>query len=112
MWRPKRPGRKQSSIRLQDSRDRVDLGGLDRFIEGEWWEDGRYAFGEHGLAGAGGTDHEDVVAACARHLQRSLCRLLSANVLKSDPVLRTGDQCLLGPDPHRFSTIGVIDQSH
>ena len=50
-------------------------------------QDGGHALGEHGLAGAGRADHEDVVASGAGDLDGALGGLLAANVFEIDEEL-------------------------
>ena len=77
----------QAVALVEHSGDAVNLGGLERFFEGEGRQDGRHAFGQHGLAGAGRADHEDVVASGAGDLDGTLGGLLSAHVFEVDEEL-------------------------
>ena len=76
----------QSGAGIEHAGDAVNLGGLQRFFKGEGRQDGRHAFGEHGLAGAWRADHQDVVAAGAGDFERALGGLLAANVFEVDDV--------------------------
>ena len=70
--------------RIEHSGDGVDLGGLESFVEGEGREDRGQTFGEHRLAGAGRTDHEDVVTACGGDFEGALGGLLSTDIFEVD----------------------------
>lgn len=50
----------------------MDLGGLQRFLEDQLWQDGRQPPGEHGFATAGRADHQEIMTACCSHLQSTL----------------------------------------
>ena len=50
----------ESGAGSQGSGDAVDFGGFDGLLEGERRQDAGETLGEHGLAGAGRADHEDV----------------------------------------------------
>ena len=83
---------------IEDAGDGVDLGGLERFFEGERREDRRQALGEHGLAGAGRADHEDVVAAGGGDFESALGGVLAADIFEVDgEVLQLAEQ-LFGLD--------------
>ena len=91
--RTKRPHADQSGAGIEHAGDAVNLGGLERFFEGERRQDRRHALGEHGLARTGRPDHQDVVAAGAGHFERALGRLLAANVFEvHQEVLRFAEQ--------------------
>ena len=74
--------RDQAAVGVEYAGDGVDLGGLQRLLEAQGSEDGRKALGQHGLAGAGRADHQDVVSAGGGDLQRALGHLLAAHVLE------------------------------
>ncbi len=69
---------------IEHSGDGVDLGGLERFFKGERSEDRGQALGEHGFAGAGRADHEDVVAAGGGDFESALGGLLAAHIFEVD----------------------------
>src|SRR5262249_36211805 len=87
----------QAGGRVQDTSHAVDLRGLQGFLEGERWKNAWNAFGQHGLARAGWTDHQDVVTAGAGNFERPLGGCMAASLrlavnwprtsLKSDPPL-------------------------
>ena len=58
------------------------LGCLQRFVEAQRRKDSGEALGEHGLAGAGRTDHEHVVRSGRCDFQPSLRVLLALHVFK------------------------------
>ena len=72
----------QAAVRVEHAGDGVDLGGLERFFEAQRREDRRQALGQHGLAGAGRADHQDVVAAGGGDFERALGDVLAADVLE------------------------------
>src|SRR6266478_7179431 len=84
VWSTKGPHRDQSCIRLEDAGDAVDLGRFQRFLKTEWRQDGGNAFRQHGLAGTGRTDHQNVVSTGAGNFECALGSLLAADILKSD----------------------------
>ena len=85
-----RPGRG-----VEHAGDGVDLGGFERLLEGERREDRGQPLGQHGLAGAGRADHEDVVAAGRGHFERALGGLLAAHIVEVDgEVLQLAEQLL------------------
>src|SRR5262249_4659902 len=65
-------------VAVEQARDAVDGGHLDRLVDGEGREDGGQATREHGLARAGGPDQQQVVAPGGGHLERALGVLLAA----------------------------------
>ena len=82
MRRAEGPLRDEACAGVEHAGDGVNLGGFERFLEGERGEDRRQALGEHGFAGAGRTDHENVVAAGGGHFKGALGGLLAANIAK------------------------------
>src|ERR1039458_9794950 len=54
--------------------DGMNLGGFQSLFKGERGEDGGQALGQHGFAGAGRADHENVVAAGGGPLSGALPR--------------------------------------
>src|SRR5262249_44242243 len=58
MRRAVRPPRDDALVRLDEAGDAVDAGRLDRFFEGERWENGRQETREHGFARAGRPEHQ------------------------------------------------------
>jgi hypothetical protein len=57
----------------------VDAGGFEGLLAGEGWEDGGEAFAEHGFAGAGGAEEEDIVAAGGGDSEGAFAELLAAD---------------------------------
>ena len=76
--------RDQARAGFENAGDGVNLGGFERFFEGERGEDRRQALGEHGFAGAGRADHENVVAAGRGHFKSALGGLLAAHIAEVD----------------------------
>ena len=74
--------RDQAAVGVEHAGDGVDLGGFERFFEAQRRQDGRQALGEHGFAGAGRADHEDVVAAGGGDFERALGDVLAADVFE------------------------------
>ncbi len=70
----------------QQSRDAVNTGGLERLVQGHGRQDGREPAREHGLARAGRTNHEQVVAPSRRDLERAFGRGLASHVAEVCPV--------------------------
>ena len=60
----------------------MDARHLERLLDGERRQDGGDAPREHRLAGAGGTDHEQVVPAGHGHLDGALGEILALDVRK------------------------------
>ena len=74
--------RDEAAVGIEHAGDGVDLGGLEGFFEAQRREDGRQALGEHGFAGAGRADHQDVVASGGGDFERALGDVLAANVFE------------------------------
>ena len=70
----------ESGFGVEDAGDGMDLGGLEGFVEAERREDRGEPAGEHGFAGAGRADHQDVVAAGGGDFEGALGGLLAADV--------------------------------
>jgi hypothetical protein len=87
------PG-EQALIRRQQAGDAPDGGGLDGFLERERWKNGGHPSGEHGLAGAGRPDHQDVVRAGGRDLEPALGVCVAPHVGEIEVVA-----VALPPDP-------------
>jgi hypothetical protein len=62
----------------------VNFGGFERLFERERRQDRGHALGQHGFAGTGRADHQDVVASGAGHFQGALGGLLPADFFKVD----------------------------
>ena len=77
----------EAFVAIEHAGDGVDLGGLEGFFETQRREDRGQALGEHGLAGAGRADHEDVVAAGGGDFERALGDVLAADVAEVGVVL-------------------------
>ena len=77
----------EAVVAVEDAGDGVDLGGLEGFFEAQRREDGGQALGEHGFAGAGRADHEDVVATGGGDFESALGYVLAADVAEVGLVL-------------------------
>jgi hypothetical protein len=64
----------------KEAGDGIELGGLQGFVEGEGWQDGGEAAGEHGLARTRRPHQQHIVRASGRHFQRPLHVRLPAHV--------------------------------
>ena len=58
----------------------MDLGGLQRLVDGERWQDRGKPFREHRFSGAGRSDQDQVVASCSGDLEGSLDVLLPFHI--------------------------------
>ena len=106
-------GSDQAGALVEDSGDAVNLGGLERFFEGERRQDRGHALGEHGLAGAGRADHEDVVASGAGDFDGALGGLLSADVFEVDEeLLRFAQQGIAVGFDGNDAVAGVDEVDH
>ena len=76
------PDAHQTRARFQHARDAVNLGGLNRFVKGEGRQDGGNALGQHGFAGAGRPDHQNVVATRRGHFNGAFGVKLALDVAK------------------------------
>jgi hypothetical protein len=82
MRRAERPAGQQSDAARQQSRDAVNLRGLDGFLKSQRRKNAGEAFREHGFAGTRRADHQHVVAARGCHFERALGRGLSPDFAK------------------------------
>jgi hypothetical protein len=64
------PGREQAD-------DAVNLGGFERLVQGQRWQNRGEPFGEHGFSGAGRADQQRVVSARRRDFERAFDVLLA-----------------------------------
>ncbi len=90
--------------RLEGAGGGVDAGDLDGFVDGEGWEDAGEGLGHHGLAGAGGAEHEEVVASRSGDGDGSLAAFLSSDFGEVD---RGGGGGEHGVDVRRGLGLGV-----
>ena len=84
MRRAERASAKQPPRSAEQSRDGMELRRFERFLPRELGEDRRQAPSEHRLAGAGRTDHQEVVAAGRRDLQGAARLRLTAYLREVD----------------------------
>ena len=89
----------------------MNFGGLQCLFESKGRKDRRHALGQHGFAGAGRADHQNVVAAGRGHFQRALGGLLSAHIFEVDGKLLRLRQRGCGIRRQRRDAIGAIQQS-
>jgi len=78
--RPEGPLCDQRLGRRQQAADAVDLGDLERLLVRQPVQNGRQGPGQQGLAAAGRSGHQEVVAAGGGYLKSSLGVLLAADV--------------------------------
>ena len=78
------PLRDQARAGIEHPGHGVNLGGFERFFKGERGKDGGQPLGQHGFAGAGRADHQNVVAAGGGHFQGALGGLLAAHIAEVD----------------------------
>ena len=76
------PPGQQRVLRVRQSRHGPDAGDLQGFRPGHVRQNGGQALCQHGLAGAGGADQQQVVPACRGDLQRPLHVFLAHHVLQ------------------------------
>ena len=93
---------------FQQAADAEDLGRFDGLFKRHARQDGRYALGQHGLAGTRRPDHQYVMAARRGHFQRALGRLLSAHIAEVHrEVLQLAEQRL-----RRHAIRLTLDHAH
>ena len=109
--RAKRPRAHQAGGGIEHTRDAVNFGGLQCLFESKGRKDRRHALGQHGFAGAGRADHQNVVTAGRGHFQRALGGLLSAHIFEVDGKLLRLRQRRSGIRGQRRNAIGAIQQS-
>ena len=80
MRRAKRPAGQQRLAGRQAAHRAVDARGLDRLLGRQHGQDRRHALGQHGLAGAGRADHQQIVPAGGGDRDGPLGHLLAADV--------------------------------
>jgi hypothetical protein len=83
--RPERPRRDERVVLPKLPGDAVNLGRLQRFVERHIGDYCREPFREHRLPGAGRADHQHVVPAGGRHLERALHVLLTFDLAGNRP---------------------------
>ena len=82
--------------------DAVDATGLQGFLGGHAWHDGREGAGQQGLAAARRPDHQEVVPASRRHLKGALGVFLPLHVADVGTVISGGGCQELGLWGKRF----------
>ena len=87
MGTTERTGHQKGLVASQQSRHRVDLGGLQRLGECQRRQDAGKAFGQHGLARSGTPDEQHVMGARRSNLQSPLDILLAFDILKVKIIL-------------------------
>ena len=105
MRRAERSHRQEAGGAREQARDRVYRRRLDGFLEARGRKQPREPPREQGLAGAGGTDQEQVVATRGGDLQRPACHGLTLDVAEVRHVLALGAAATVGRGrrrlPHR-----------
>ena len=101
MRRAKRSHPDQARARVEHARHAVNLRRLQSFFERKRRQNGRHPFRQHGLAGTGGTNHQNVVTARAGHFEGALGGLLAANIFEIRREMLRLRQQLIGVDLKR-----------
>ncbi len=114
MWCGARKGRvpRIASFPVQEAGDGEDLCRFDRLGKRQVGEDRHEALGEHGLSGAGGADHQEVVPPGGGDLQGALGLLLAADLVEIDGVVETPPEELARIDPHRCDRGSAAEELH
>ena len=94
MRRADRPGSHQRFPSPEQSTSGIDSRCFQRFCGRKGWQDARQAFGKHGLARTRRADHQDIVVTGGRYGERTLGRLLPANVEEVNVVAGLGSEDL------------------
>lgn len=110
--RPERPGGHQRRIAGQNAGDRVYLGGIQCFMQGEWRQDGGQATGQHGFAGARRADQDHIVAAGCGEFEGAFDIFLSAHIAEIHVVVvEVGGKFVAGIHIHRLDIAFTGDDS-
>ena len=80
MRRAKGPAGQQADAARKQPGDAMDLRGLDGFLKRQRRKNAGESFREHGFAGAGRPDHQNIVAAGGSHFERALGGGLAADI--------------------------------
>ena len=80
VWGAEGAGANEATASGQQASDAVDFAGLDGFPERKRRQDTGKALGQHGLAGTGRTDHQNVMSAGGSHLQSAAGSGLAADI--------------------------------
>ena len=114
VWCGERNGthRHQARAWIEHAGDAMNLGRLQRFFEGQRRHDGGHALGQHGLAAARRSDHQDVVPAGAGDLDRALGRVLSAHIFEIHAQALALAEQLGGRDLHGSYAVSGVDELH
>src|ERR1035441_4426404 len=97
------PLRHQPCCGIENSGDGMNLGCLESFFKSERSENRRQALGEHGLAGAGRPDHENVVAAGRSYFQGTLRGFLTTHIFKVDGEMLQLSEQVFSADTKRLA---------
>ena len=103
-------GADKAAAVLENACNAVNTRGLDGFVERHRRENCGDALGEHGLAGAGRPDKQDVVAASACDFESALSGLLPVDVAQVNGILCGLGKHLLGIDYHGLERLGRVHQ--
>ena len=93
------PGSQERLLPVQEAGDGEDLRRFDGLREGQVGEDRHEPLGEHGLSGAGRTDHQEVVPPGGGDLQGALGLLLAADLAEIEGVVAAPPEELPDIDP-------------
>src|ERR1700731_3825128 len=94
--------RDESVPGVEQSANAVHLGGLDRLPQREWWQDGRYPFGNHRFPGSRWSNTKNIMSAGSGDLNRSFHVLLTLDLAEIE-VLFIGSE--IGPTVSRADRI-------
>ena len=85
--RAERPGG-DDRLAAEGAHDAVDLGGFQSLGQCQIGKNGRQPFGQHGFAGTGRTDENDVVTAGGGDFEGAFDMLLAFDIVEVGVVLR------------------------
>jgi hypothetical protein len=108
--RAERALRHQAGSRVEHAGYGVNLGGFQRFVEGERRENRRQPLGKHGFSGAGRADHENVMAAGRGNFESALGGLLAAHIFEVDGKMLQLAEQRLSRHTHRLA-LDLADHS-
>jgi len=101
----------QGLLVVEQTHDRVDLGGFQGFGEAQVGENRRHPACQHGLAAAGRADHQDIMRAGRCDLQSALGLLLAAYFGKVLAVVVCAGEQFRNRDAARFDHAFAVEES-
>ena len=102
------PAARQTPL-FQKAGDGMDHRDIEQFLRPEGRQKARQAFSEHGLAGAGRADHQQVMPARRRDFERPLGRFLTLHIAQIRPGAAI-DQLAGRRAPEHLDALEVIDE--